>query len=169
MTLKMHFTRELYLIRWTFFSEGNNDNFVWAIGFLSPRSKNREFTGILLSDFGQNVMTNDSLSIHVDVEMYSSKITTLVRTFISFYLGSKMIIKLFYQKNSHIETVLKSPLTVSYHRFQLMILKIWICMLKKVLSTYLINLMTTLDSQIIGVGIGVGITGGRMVGHCNNY
>ena len=48
-----------------FFFGRDNDTFVQAVEFLSSSSKNREFMAFLLSDLGQNLMTNNSLSIHI--------------------------------------------------------------------------------------------------------
>ena len=48
-----------------FFFGRDNDTFVQAVEFLSSSSKNREFRAFLLSDLGQNLMTNNSLSIHI--------------------------------------------------------------------------------------------------------
>ena len=45
-----------------FFYGGGNENFVQAVEFLSPSADNREFMTYLLSDLGQNVMNNNSLS-----------------------------------------------------------------------------------------------------------
>ena len=49
-----------------FFYCGINENFVQACYFLSPSNDNREFIAFLSSDFGQNIMTDNSLSIHVE-------------------------------------------------------------------------------------------------------
>ena len=48
-----------------FFFGRDNDTFVQAVEFLSSSSKNRGFMAFLLSDLGQNLMTNNSLSIHI--------------------------------------------------------------------------------------------------------
>ena len=48
------------------FYGGHNENFKHAVNFLSPSIDNREFIAFLLSDAGQNIMTNDSLSIHIE-------------------------------------------------------------------------------------------------------
>lgn len=49
-----------------FFYGGDNDNFVRAIEFLSPSSKNREFIDFFSICLGNNVMKNNRLSIHVE-------------------------------------------------------------------------------------------------------
>ena len=49
-----------------FFQGGSNENFVQAYNFLSPNNVNRKFIDFLLSDTGQNIVTNNSLSIHVE-------------------------------------------------------------------------------------------------------
>ena len=38
-----------------------------AIEFLSPTNENRELAVFLLCDQGQNLMTNNILSIHIDI------------------------------------------------------------------------------------------------------
>ena len=48
-----------------FFYGGINENFTQACYFLSPNNGNREFIAFLVSDKGQNLMTNNNLSIHV--------------------------------------------------------------------------------------------------------
>ena len=49
-----------------FFYGGINENFTQACYFLSPSNGNREFIAFLVSDKGQNIMTNNNLSIHVE-------------------------------------------------------------------------------------------------------
>ena len=49
-----------------FFLGGKNDNFVNACNFLSLNKDNNEFISFLCSDIGQNIMTNNSLFIHVE-------------------------------------------------------------------------------------------------------
>ena len=49
-----------------FFYGGENSNFNRAVEFLSLSNENREFIAFLLSDLGQNLMTNNSLSIHIE-------------------------------------------------------------------------------------------------------
>ena len=46
-----------------FFFSGDNDIFVQACNFLSL---NNELLSFLCSDIGQNIMTNNSLSVHVE-------------------------------------------------------------------------------------------------------
>ena len=50
---------------WIFFG-GGNKNFVNACNFLSLNEDNNEFISILCSDMGQNIMANNSFSIHVE-------------------------------------------------------------------------------------------------------
>ena len=45
---------------------GDNNNFVQACNFLSLNEDNNEFVSFLCSDRGQNIMTNNSFSIHVE-------------------------------------------------------------------------------------------------------
>ena len=47
-----------------FFYGGENSNFNQDIEFVSPSNENREFIAFLRSDQGQNLMANNSLSIH---------------------------------------------------------------------------------------------------------
>ena len=49
-----------------FFYAGDNENFVQAVEFLPPSADNREFVTFLLSDLGQYVMNNNSLSLHIE-------------------------------------------------------------------------------------------------------
>ena len=49
-----------------FFYGGEDSNFNRAVEFLSLSNENREFIAFLLSDLGQNLMTNNSLSIHIE-------------------------------------------------------------------------------------------------------
>ena len=49
-----------------FFYGGQNENFTHAVNFLSLSNDNREFIAFLISDAGQNIMTNNSLSIHIE-------------------------------------------------------------------------------------------------------
>ena len=49
-----------------FFYGGDNDNFIRACNFLSINEDNNEFVPFLCSDRSQNIMTNNSLSIHIE-------------------------------------------------------------------------------------------------------
>ena len=49
-----------------FFYGGNNENFVRACNFLSLNEDNNEFIYFLCLENGQNIMTNNSLSIHIE-------------------------------------------------------------------------------------------------------
>ena len=48
-----------------FFYGGSNKNFFQASNFLSP-NKNREFIAFFIYGIGQNMTTNNSLSIHIE-------------------------------------------------------------------------------------------------------
>ena len=48
------------------FYGGDNENSVRACNFLSPNEDNNEFVSYLCSDRGQNIMTNNSLSVHIE-------------------------------------------------------------------------------------------------------
>ena len=45
---------------------GDNDNFVQVCNFLSLNGDNNKFASFICSDIGQNIMTNNSLSIHLE-------------------------------------------------------------------------------------------------------
>ena len=64
--IKDAFDEDTVLQQLDFFYGGENSNFNRAIKFLSPSKENREFIAFLLSDLGQNLMTNNSLSIHIE-------------------------------------------------------------------------------------------------------
>ena len=49
-----------------FFFGGENENFVNASDFLSPKEDNNELISFLCPVMGQKIMTNNSLSIHVE-------------------------------------------------------------------------------------------------------
>ena len=49
-----------------FFYGGDNDNFIRGCNFFSINEDNNEFVSFLCSDRGQNIMTNNSLSIHIE-------------------------------------------------------------------------------------------------------
>ena len=58
--------KHLFQKQLEFFYGGNNDNFVQACNLLSPNEDNNEFISLLCSDQGQNIMTSNSLSIHIE-------------------------------------------------------------------------------------------------------
>ena len=62
----MTLMRERYPPQVEFFFGGDNDNFVHACNFLSLDEDNIELISFLCSDTGQNIMTNNSLSIHIE-------------------------------------------------------------------------------------------------------
>ena len=49
-----------------FFYVGQNETFTHAVNFLSLSNNNREFIAFLIFDAGQNIRTNNSLSIHIE-------------------------------------------------------------------------------------------------------
>ena len=49
-----------------FFYGSSNENFVQAHNFLSPSNDKREVIAFLISNVGQNLMANNSLSIHIE-------------------------------------------------------------------------------------------------------
>ena len=54
-----------------FFYCGSNEKFVQTCKFLSLNNENREFIAFLISDTGQNIMTNNSLSITLNLNIFS--------------------------------------------------------------------------------------------------
>ena len=58
--------KHLFQKQLEFFYGGDNDNFVQACNLLSPNEDNNEFISMLCSDQGQNIMTSNSLSIHIE-------------------------------------------------------------------------------------------------------
>ena len=56
----------MHLVKLLSLTGGINENFTQACYFLSPDNGNREFIAFLVSDKGQNVMTNNNLSIHIE-------------------------------------------------------------------------------------------------------
>ena len=86
-----------------FFYGDNNENFVRACNFLSLNEDNNEFISFLCSDNGQNIMTNDSLSIHVESGNIFYQNFNTHENFYSFLLA---------QQN---ETKAKTPKRIAYH------------------------------------------------------
>ena len=64
--IKDAFDKGTVLQQLDFFHGGEKSNFNQAIEFLSLRNENREFNKFLISDQGQNLMTNNSLSTHIE-------------------------------------------------------------------------------------------------------
>ena len=86
-----------------FFYGGENSNFNRAAEFLSLSNENREFIAFLLSDLGQNLMTNSSLSIHIESgDIFHENFNT-AENFYNFLIA---------QQNDQIATVHKR---FSYH------------------------------------------------------
>ena len=50
-----------------FFYGGESDNFYRAVEFMGPDANNREFTAFLISDIGRQVMTSNTLSMHLEI------------------------------------------------------------------------------------------------------
>ena len=50
-----------------FFYGGENDEFIQACNFLALNEDNNEFVLFLTSDVGQNIMANNSFSIHIEI------------------------------------------------------------------------------------------------------
>lgn len=67
--MKDAFDEASVLHQLNFFHGGSNENLslkAQVYNFLSPNNVNRKFISFLLSDTGQNIVTNNSLSIHVE-------------------------------------------------------------------------------------------------------
>ena len=50
-----------------FFFFFESDNFYRAVEFMGPDANNREFTAFLISDIGRQVMTSNTLSMHLEI------------------------------------------------------------------------------------------------------
>ena len=66
MILKMSLMMDKSYPSLNCFFGGENENFVNACNFLSLNEDNNEFISFLCSDIGQNIMANNSFSIHVE-------------------------------------------------------------------------------------------------------
>ena len=62
----MPLTMDAYLHNLNFFFDGDNDNLLNACNLIGLNEDNNEFVSFLCSDMGQNILTNNSLSIHVE-------------------------------------------------------------------------------------------------------
>ena len=76
-----------------FFYGGDNDNFIRACNFLSINEDNNEFVSFLCSDRGQNIMTNNSLSIHIESGNIFSQNFNTNEDFYNFLLAQREEIK----------------------------------------------------------------------------
>ena len=66
MKLKTLLTKEKSPLSLNSFFGDDNDNFLLTCYFLSLSEDNNEFVSFLSSDMGQNIMTNNSLSIYIE-------------------------------------------------------------------------------------------------------
>ena len=66
MNLKMPLTNKKSPLSWIVYFYGDNDNFAQACNFLFLNENSNEFVSFLFSDIGQNIMTNNSLLIHME-------------------------------------------------------------------------------------------------------
>ena len=57
---------DAYLHNLNFFFDGDNDNLLNACNLIGLNEDNNEFVSFLCSGMGQNILTNNSLSIHVE-------------------------------------------------------------------------------------------------------
>ena len=87
------------------FYGGENSNFNQAIEFLSPSNENREFIAFLPSDQGQNLMTNNSLSIHIESGDIFYQNVNIGEKFSNFILAQQ----------DH--EIAPAPKKISYHQF----------------------------------------------------
>ena len=72
-----------------FFYGGENSNFNQAIDFLSPSNEKREFFAFVLSDQGQNLRSNNSLSIHIESGDIFSQNSNTGEKFYNFILAQQ--------------------------------------------------------------------------------
>ena len=71
------------------FFGGDNDSFVHACNFLFLNEDNNEFTSFSWSDMGQNIMTNNKLSIHIETgDIFYNDFNTK-ETFYNFLLAQQ--------------------------------------------------------------------------------
>ena len=70
-----------------FFYGGSNKNFFQACNFLSPNI--REFIAFFISDIEQNMMKNNSLSIHIDSQNIFYQNSNTNENFYSFLLAQQ--------------------------------------------------------------------------------
>ena len=68
-----------------FFFGKDNENFVNACNLIGPDEENNEFVSFLWSDMGQNLMTDNSLSIHIESGNIFMTIITQMKISIIFY------------------------------------------------------------------------------------
>ena len=66
MKSKTLLTKEKSSLSLNFLFGSDNDNFLLTCNFLSLSEDNNEFVSFLWSDMGQNIMTNNILSIHIE-------------------------------------------------------------------------------------------------------
>ena len=72
-----------------FFYGGSNKNFFQACNFLSPNNNIREFFAFFIFDIGQNMMTNNSLSIHIESRNIFYQNSNTNENFYSFLLAQQ--------------------------------------------------------------------------------
>ena len=90
-----------------FFNGGESKQFVNVLEFIGLSPINREFGAFLICDLGRKTMTQNKLSIHVDLAIFFMIIIILVKTFTIFHCLNKTTRRHMFQKNFLIKTVLK--------------------------------------------------------------
>ena len=81
-----------------FFFVGDNYNFVQTCNFLSLNEDNNKFVSFLCLDIGQNTMTNNSLSIHVETGDILYNDFNTKENFYNFFLAQQDELKQFIPK-----------------------------------------------------------------------
>ena len=102
---------------------GKNSNFNQKIEFLTPSNENREFIAFLLPDQVQNLMANNSLSIHIETEDILYQNFNTCENFYDYILAEGMIRQLQHLNEFHTIAVLKITYKIFYHLFQSKMLK----------------------------------------------
>ena len=81
-----------------FFFGGDNENFVNQCNFIGLDKGNNKLISFLFSDMRQNMMIDNSLSIHLENRnIFFMKILTQMKIFISFYGYNKLKQNNFFQ------------------------------------------------------------------------
>ena len=133
--------RGMFQHRMDLFYRGDNQKFVQAIEFLSPSVDNREFVTFLLFDLGQNVINNNSLSIHKESGDNFYQNFNTGENFYNFLIAQQNEETANIPKKCLIITTLKGTVIAFYHDFPLTMLRNLIRMQIRMPNTYFIGLM----------------------------
>ena len=123
-----------------FFYGGDSEQFVNALEFLGLSPINKEFGAFLLSDLGRQTMTQNKLSIRVELGEIFYDNHTLEKTFTISCSLNKMTKQHTHQKIFHIGTVLRRTLALFYKVFLSMIKKSLTFSLSKIQNIFFIVL-----------------------------